>query len=274
MDRIVYGWRTAGVCDRLASMMLLHFIAQKTGRKALWHWMANQACNCPFHDLFETDLIDVSENTFGINGTRIGEGCGTITGNEVIRRAEHHSDHPILVIADGCFGINYDGLDQVICPSREVQRLVNQFMESNWRDKMIGVHVRTLRKDEGPPSLERYFSAVDKVMDADSGIFVSSDDPTVPDLFANRYGRCVSMYPVRSYDRNCHHGIVDAVASLYLLRNTFGVIGSEVSSYSMCAGWDCGLINLLPDKRINSSWSGELLTFKAVGFRHPEIIHE
>jgi len=130
MEPIVYGWQTYGVCDRLTAMLLLYSIAQKTGRKALWHWVANHNCNSPFHRLFETDGIEVSEDTFS------------------------------------------------------------------------------------------------------------------------------------SYDRNNANAIVDAVASLYLLRNTHGIIGSSVSGYSICAGWDCGFINLPPDRCYNFSWSGDTLAFK------------
>jgi hypothetical protein len=68
MERIVYGWQTAGVCDRLTAMLLIHCVAQKTGRKPLWHWVTNRNCNCPFHNLFETDFIEVSESMFGLNG--------------------------------------------------------------------------------------------------------------------------------------------------------------------------------------------------------------
>jgi len=97
MERIVYGWQTAGVCDRLTAMLLIHCVAQKTGRKPLWHWVTNRNC-------------------------------------------------------DGYFGHNFDGLDQVIRPCKAVDRLVTQFMEWNWRDKMIGVHIRrTDRSDCGPP---------------------------------------------------------------------------------------------------------------------------
>jgi|SRR5271165_666819 len=265
MERIVYGWQTAGVCDRLTAMLLLHCIAQKTGRKSLWHWVANQFCNCPFQNLFETDVIEVSENTFGLDGVTIGEGWGSFSANEVIHRAERNSAYRVLLLRDGYFGHNFDGLDQVIRPCREVDRLVTQFIECNWRDKMIGVHVRrTDRRDCGLPSMERYFAALDRVLGViDAGIFLTSDDPTVLDQFADRYCNRVSVFPVCSYDRNCSCAIVDAVVSLYLLRKTHGVIGSDVSGYSICAGWDCGLINLPPERCYNFSWSGDALTFKS-----------
>jgi hypothetical protein len=35
MERIVYGWQTVGVCDRWTAMLVLHSVAQKTGRKSL-----------------------------------------------------------------------------------------------------------------------------------------------------------------------------------------------------------------------------------------------
>jgi hypothetical protein len=264
MERIVYGWQTAGVCDRLTAMLLLHSVSQKTGRKSLWHWVANQHCNCPFHNLFETDVIEVSENTFGLDGMMIAEGYGSFTGNEIMERLEQYADYRVLLLGEGYFGHNFDGLDRVIRPNREVDRLVRQFMEWNWRDSMIGVHVRrTDRRDCGLPSLERYFGALDEVLGVtDAGIFLSSDDPTVVDRFVDRYCCRVSVYPVRSYDRNRSCAIVDAVVSLYLLRKTHGVIGSDVSGYSICAGWDCGLLNLSPDRCDNFSWSGEPLRFK------------
>jgi hypothetical protein len=265
MERIVYGWQTGGVCDRLTAMLLLHAVARKTGRKALWHWVANRNCNCLFHRLFETDTIEVSENTFGLNGVTIGEGWGLLNANAVIRRADQNMEDRVLLLRDGYFGHNFDGLDQIIRPGREVGRLVTQFMESNWRDKMIGVHVRrTDRTDCGLPSLERYLEALDGALDAtDAGIFLSTDDHTVTDQLADRYRNRLAVYPVRSYDRNDSCAIVDAVASLYLLRNTHGVIGSSVSGYSICAGWDCGLINLPPETCYNFSWSGDPLTFNS-----------
>jgi hypothetical protein len=271
MERIVYGWQTAGVCDRLTAMLLIHCVAQKTGRKPLWHWVTNRNCNCPFHNLFETDFIEVSESTFGLNGVMIGEGFESFTGNEVIRRAEQCSAYQVLLLRDGYFGHNFDGLDQVIRPCKAVDRLVTQFMEWNWRDKMIGVHIRrTDRSDCGPPSSERYFAALDQLLGVtDAGIFLSSDDPSAIDLFANRYCSRVSVYPVRSYDRNSSCAIVDAVVSLYLLRKTHGIIGSDVSGYSICAGWDCGLINLRGDKCYNYSWSGETLSFKSPFWTSP-----
>jgi hypothetical protein len=112
--------------------------------------------------------------------------------------------------------------------------------------------------------LERYFAALDEVLGVtDAGIFLSSDDPTVIDKFINRYCSRVSVYPVCSYNRNSPCAIVDAVVSLYLLRKTHGIIGSNVSGYSICAGWDCGLINLPPDRCCNFSWSRDALTFKS-----------
>jgi hypothetical protein len=264
MERIVYGWQTCGVCDRLTAMLLLYSIAQRTGRKALWHWVANHNCNCPFHSLFVTDVIEVSEDTFGLDGGTIGEGWGCCSANEVIQRAEQETDCRVLLLRDGYFGHNFEGLDEIIRPCREVDQRVTEFMELNWSDKMIGVHVRRAdRNDCGLPSLERYFAALDGVLCvADAGIFLSSDDPTVVDQFAERYRRRVSVYPVSSYERNSACAIVDAVASLYLLRNTDGIIGSSVSGYSICAGWDCGLINLPADRCYNYSWSGDILAFK------------
>jgi hypothetical protein len=145
-----------------------------------------------------------------------------------------------------------------------VDRLVTRFREWNWSDKMIGVHVRRADKcDCGLPSLERYFTTLDGVLSvADAGIFLSSDDPTVINQFVERYRSRVSFYPVRSYDRNSSCAIVDAVASLYLLRKTDGIVGSSVSGYAICAGWDCGLMNLSADTCYNFSWSGDTLAFK------------
>lgn len=264
MEPIVYGWQTCGVCDRLTAMLLLYCVAQKTGRKALWHWVANHNCNSPFHRLFETDRIEVSEDTFGLDGVTIGEGWGSCSAVEVMRRAQQAAECQVLLLRDGYFGHNFEGLDEIIRPCREVDRRVAQFMEWNWSDKMIGVHVRRAdRTDCGLPSVEQYFAALDGLLCvADAGIFLSSDDPNVVDRFAKRYCRRVSAYPVSSYDRNNASAIVDAVASLYLLRNTDGIIGSSVSGYSICGGWDCGLINLPPDRCYNFSWSGDTLAFK------------
>jgi hypothetical protein len=264
MERIIYGWHTDGMCDRLTVMLLLATIARKTNRKALWHWVVNGGCCCRFDEIFETDAIDVSNETFGLSGVSIG--CGGVKGNSVIDKAEKTPDAPVL--EHGYYGHDYSGFDDVFHPSAQVERLVRSFMEKHWQENVVGVHVRrTDRLSCGPPSLNHYFATIDRLLDLMSGtIFIASDDLAVVTEFKQRYRGKVLHYPVRSHGRNSREGIVDAAVSLYLLRNTKGVIGSSISGFAVCAGWEAGLIDLKAAQNPNVSWSGTALEFKCPPF--------
>src|ERR1700733_714560 len=77
MERVIYGWQTSGVCDRLTAMLLAATIARQTQRKALWHWVVNGDCNCGFERLFQTDALQVSNSTYGLDGFTLDGRMGT-----------------------------------------------------------------------------------------------------------------------------------------------------------------------------------------------------
>ena len=108
------------------------------------------------------------------------------------------------------------------------------------------MHVRKTDKGADCPSSEASSDAIDGVLARwpEAGLFLATDDPGHVASLVKRYGQRIVTYPVRSLRRDVPEGIIDAVVTLYLLRQTGGVVGSRVSGFSMCAGWDCGFLDV------------------------------
>jgi hypothetical protein len=262
--RGIAGVSNEGVCDRLTNMLLVSKIAKMTGRTPCWAWPLLPTCNCRFHELFEADSLVVSDIPLPL-GPRIAESGMRVPG--IIEAAKGFDSEPWLHLENGYYGHNYDGLDELVSPSREIQRLLRDYMNAFWSDRVVGVHIRRTDKADFSPSLQHYFHILDELSDGAGGfrIFLASDDPHCKELLVERYGKRVIDYPVRSHRRDVPEGIIDAVVCLYLLRRTQGVIGSKISGYSMCAGWDCGFVDVpAPGFIWNIPWSGERFDFRPV----------
>jgi glycosyltransferase involved in cell wall biosynthesis len=260
--RVIAGWSDSGLCDRLTNMLLARAVGRKSGREVQWHWPLLPACNCPFHELFECDEISFLASPSEA-GPQIGGRFMPVA--EIFRGASANEAEPSLRINWGYFGHNYDAFDAVFRPSANVAALALKFKEEHWQDQMFGVHVRRTDRHPHCPSVADYMTVVDMVLARwpAASLFLATDDPGCSMAFTQRFGRRVVSYPARTLRRDVAAGIVDAVVTLYLLRQTRGVVGSRISGYSLCAGWDCGFLDVPFDGRsANHPWEGEKFIFR------------
>lgn len=243
--RGLYSYLTTGVCDRLNNILFLKNVAEETGRSLYWGWPSSPTCNCSFNKLFECHSIHVMDARVPI-GVQISERGPRLSEIELKSMVAKHDAEAWVFVEERYFGHNFDNLDLIIRPSHEVSSLVHAYVESQWQSAIVGVHVRRGDKVEFTPPLSAYFREIDPVIDAipDVRFFLCSDDQECETAIRGRYGNRVLSYPVRSFERASEVGIIDAVVCLYLLRCTNGVIGSSMSGYSLCAGWDCGFIDV------------------------------
>ncbi len=251
----VIGGSHDGVCDRITKALFLYTVAKVTRRSAYFSWPSNSRCNCQFEKLFQTTLLTIA----GVCRSEGQQIDGTLPS--VLHQIEQTRQTPIIQLGDGYRGHNYDDFDAVFSPSEEVDQKRRRFRIDHWRDRMIGVHIRRTDKRRwgGLPGDGEYMAALDALLEQrpHAGIFLASDDVRCQAAFHQRYGERVMSFPVRSFDRGNEDGIIDAVVTLYLLRATELVIGGSYSGYSLCAGWDNGLIDLGSENNYNVDWLGK-----------------
>jgi hypothetical protein len=266
-DRAICGISKEGLCDRLTNMLLLNTIAKDTGRSARWCWPLLPTCNCAFHDLFECDSIVVSDDFVPL-GPQVCESRERVS--HVLESARRYTDEPWIHLPDGYFGHNYEGLDALVRPSEKVQALLQAYKKAHWKDTMVGVHIRRGDRSQHSPVLSRYCNILDRLVDdfPTTGVFLSTDDPHCTVYFTRRYGKRIVHYPVKTFSRDVPEGMLDAVVCLYLLRSTGGCIGSTISGYSICAGWDCGFIDVhSAQSPLNFPWFDEEFSFRPLSLR-------
>ncbi len=270
LQRLISGWSDSGLCDRLTNMLLAYGIGRKSGREIHWHWPLMPACRCPFHELFECDVIKILESP-PETGPQIGGGFMTVA--EVLQAAAVQDAEPVLRLGWGYFGHNFDGLNIVFRPSPNIAAMIRKFMNDHWQEQMIGVHVRRTDREPHCPSVAAYVAAVDGALAQSpaSSLFLATDDANCLQEFTKRYGSRVVLYPVRTLRRDVDVGIIDAVTTLYLLRHTRGVVGSRISGYSLCAGWDCGFLDVpFSGHTPNHPWEGDKFGFRHFNLNGPD----
>lgn len=255
-----------GVCDRLTMALYAYRVGKLTGRDVYFHWPRTPRCNCAFQRLFVTDKIAVSEID-RYDRPIVGVDGGI---SAVVDRVDGplYRDKAVLQLSRTYCGHNFDEFDSVFSPSDEVQELAFAYLSRSrelWRQQPIGVHVRrTDKAGSGPPKTDVYFRAIEKAISGQRDIesppiFLATDDPECVDEFRARYGDRLMTYPVRTLDRDSTHGIIDAVVTLYLLRATRFVVGGAYSGYSLCAGWDNGLVDVGSERTTSFGWEGEVI---------------
>jgi len=256
-ERGLYSYSTSGMCDRITNILLFQSMAAKFGRRLHWGWPLSGECNCSFHKLFECSGVEVQDchTPLGIQVTERYRGGSVDDLSNLLAR---HDKKPWIFVEQGYYGHNFDDFDLILRPAPEVASLVEGFKDRHWRSEMIGVHVRRGDKSSFAPEISRYFEATDSAVNIcpDAGIFLCSDDAQCENEFRMRYGGKVATYPTRTFHRDIEEGIIDALVGLYLLRHTSGVIGSSMSGFSLCAGWNCGFLDI-PSTFKNWPRSGE-----------------
>jgi len=242
--RGLYGYALTGLCDRITTLLALKSMADKTNRRLRWGWPQTSACNCSFQKLFECDEVEVL-NVHVPLGRQISE-RGGMNRSILLDLVTRNNEERWVFVEDCYLGHNYDNFDKILYPSREVRSAIQKYMDAQWRPNVIGVHLRRGDKSSHAPKMLCYFNEIDRALNfaPDAGLFVCSDDAQCENELRGRYGSRVITYPARTLCRDIEEGIIDALVCLYLLRHTDGVIGSSMSGYSLCAGWECGFVDI------------------------------
>lgn len=221
-----------GVADRVRLALFGLALARRTGREFKLSWPANRDCGAAFSRVFSTDAFEV------LDSDPPGElfKAENATVDELVPRLELalEEEGP-----DGCLKFHgwvddqtYADFDNVFRPSIEVATLAAGIL-SGLGPRTLGVHARVLPDIVGTPPVSEYFRCVDTLLGQGyESLFLASNWPIRVDRFKRRYGPRVSVYPVRSFDRSTEAGIVDAVASVYVLKGLPCLVSSNFSGIS------------------------------------------
>ena len=248
---------SSGLCDRITTGLMLQRLAAHSGRRAILEWPLNRFCNCPFDQLFESASkmqvqSDVTPHEVMVDGSistlliKISS-CSA----ENIRVAQRYRGH------------NFDNFENHYLPRQEISVARTEFMNSHWWPNVFSVHVRRTDKLRtlAAPSNEDYYRAVDLTLDLlpDARIFFSADEEGVEPFFKSRYGTRLLTFPARSFNRSRTSAITDALITLLLLRETKFVIGCSYSGFSLCGGWNNGLLDIGQSSGGNHGWDKKSL---------------
>jgi hypothetical protein len=235
-----------GLCDRITAILLACKVGAQVGRHVHFQWAVNSHCGAAFQYLFrpKVSYLEVSENKKHVVSHTIGESTYSGALAKVVELNEQHGN---LKLDSTYRGHNFDDFDDILLPSEEVAKVVSEFMEQYWSNNVIGVHIRRTDKlASGLPGIHRYAQEIGRVLDVmgDARFFVASDEIAPMKELARKFGKRIMTYPVRSLKRTTLFGILDAIVVLFLLRNTYGVIGSSCSGFSLCGAWNRPFTNL------------------------------
>ncbi len=249
---------SSGICDRIAMALYAYHIARAAGKEFIFIWQENNYCNCPFERLFQpTDKMTVlPRGPFG-----------EVTPGSLHNRIEAAKSTEGVVYIGGVayYGHDFTDMDRLFIPSIEVTSIVDAFRSENWQPLMIGVHIRRTDKSyQQPPSVEQYVRVVNSLANhrPECGVFLATDDEEVLTEFQRLWKGPLCHFPARTLLRSEPDGIVDALATLYLLRSTNVVVGSLASGYSICAGWNTGFIDVPFGSSENYAWDAQPLRMK------------
>ena len=250
-----------GLCNRLRVLLSGFALARATGRKFRMFWPKTSDCSAGFSDLFVNDwgvidktLCDHSQKLLRALGTYqrlpdflIGSDKHLVLSSDswLIQPRVHSRHRELMEACRELFG--------ELLPVGAIGNSVDQVRDSQFRSKVIGVHVR--RGDFANPrarphvasGLSQTFKAIDFYLKEapEAGIFLCTDDgaphpktgePTtrhgIRELFADRFSDRLVLAPTASLDRSTTLAIQEALVELLLLRHTDYFVGTQDSSFS------------------------------------------
>lgn len=251
-----------GLCNRLLVLLSGHALAEASGRVFGMDWHLKDTCSCPFDQLFQGEWRVRPTHTFDAAQWRDlrflppAEFPDLLQSADPVLRVRHHLSliQPQLYPRHIALQERVRELFQSLEPIPCIRAHVESFRAAHFRSPMIGVHLRRGDFDHSRPdvvnNLAGAFAAVDRYLDLapGAGILLCTDDgaPTpysrrpatyhrLREQFRARYGaRVVSPVP-RSLDRALPVSIQDAVADLWLLRQTHFLVGTAASTFSALA---------------------------------------
>ena len=253
-----------GIGDKICTMLTGYRIAQSADREFMYRWRASDSCPILFEEAFSSSINVVSDisdipykREIPVELRRGIKGGAT----KFVDYLKRDNDDIFLIM---CLPHNYSNF-HLIHPNERIKRSVENFKAVFFDSKVLGVHIRRTDKIvdfAGIPSIKTYTNAVDDFIsvNSDHKILLATDDGGISpegnvfrnegivDIFKRRYGNKLITYPVSSLDRRSKNGTLDAVATLFLLRETDFFIGSGYSGYSKMAATrgECTFIGIQP----------------------------
>lgn len=251
-----------GLCNRLRVLLSGKIIAQVTRRDFTMLWTPTVGCGCAFDQLFQNDWnvrgALPSEQVQWFDATRLPLRAfpDLLASDEAQLAVEANGwmFRPTLYAGHAALQEQARGLTCELAPVPSIAREIETFREQNFRDTMIGVHLRRgdfLRwRPDAVGNLETTFQVVDHWLGnaPGAGILLCTDDgapnpykrqatsreETIARFIA-RYGTRVVAPETATLDRREPRAIQEALRDLWLLRQTDFFAGTEGSSFSELA---------------------------------------
>lgn len=226
-------------------------------------WFSNFELNAPFSELFETpsyDMISVMEAGFIDRFLYRSPRRHTLwlpyitaplmfdttiySPDFIAQRNKGTLAETIInggrVLIESCyeFGNYSDAISKNFIPKSDILSLVDDFVEKNFTENTIGVHIRrtdnVLSIKNSPLSL--FCDAMRKEIDecSDTKFYVATDDAATKSELKQIFGDRILSVDT-DCNRNSLQGIKDAVREMWILSRTTKIYGSFYSSYSEVA---------------------------------------
>lgn len=250
MSLYIEGESLEGLGDRLGRMLIASQLAERFKRGVRWIWPVNHCCAASFETLFELHPSSRIEMV-----GKHPEGPYKMLWDRTLKISDSDLSSVEFMnarwrVQPGYYGSDFSDFDLNFKPSTRVDGLVKRFQEQHNTREMIGLHMRFGDK-LGMPTVYDYASVLDVIVKSkpDLKVFAASDDPKALETLKRLHGERIVAYETRCFRRDTEEATIDSAVNLFLLRSTRGVIGSSHSSYSICAGWDCGFRDITIGQR-------------------------
>ena len=262
-NREVFLVPVGGLANRMRAIVSVLNACQEAGAKLNVVWFRNRELNAPFYSLFyPLKRLNVSVKEAGWldflryyrpNKKNLWfskrylhshfDKVFSVADCVPIVRDEQHlvkliSETQRLYI-ETCYDMgDYRNIGDIISPNRRLSRRIDDFIETHFADRTIGVHIR--RTDNAVSTqnspLELFIEAIEREIAQDEHVrfFVASDSDEVKQEILNRFGdRIITTF--ETCDRNSRQGIENGLTDLYLLSRTCKIYGCMGSSFTEVA---------------------------------------
>lgn len=227
-----------GLGDRIRLILFALELAAKDDRELHVSWIPNFHLGCEFEKLFKCESIKVHDHLNQQDIALCDFGNST---SDSIKRMIWNCHAEVIQMTAFVDGYSFSRFDREFQPTEEIESLVNDFCQrSGGEHPWIGVNVRCGDKHDETPPLEEYFEKVDYLISRhpESKVYLCTDGGAVVEgQFLEKYTERLLIYPMRSLDRNTPEHCIDAVVTLFLMKQCHTLVTSNYSGFSrMAAG--------------------------------------
>ncbi len=269
----------SGLCNRLRALFSAKYSSDILNKDMEFIWIKNSSCGAEFSDLFENTEFNITNNYSlwkKIFFKELDFSRDKNTQKIPIDILKYNTKNKIIHTYISLFSprdFPYHDISlresnkifNILKPIKYVRDEVENFTTKNFKNKIMGVHIRRgdfiLYFKEKTQNLDSFIKEMDNFLriNPQGKFFVSTDDGSkspngtkidkenVIDFLINRYGENkILQYIPRSLERMDKESIQDALINLLILRKTDEFIGNQYSSFSEMA-----MINRdIPQKRV------------------------